>query len=296
MAARRDEMATTVSRIGLGTVQFGVDYGVSNTAGRVAASEVSLILDTAHDAGIRLLDTAASYGTAEEVLGGVLRADQHFEIVTKALPLSHGLLEVEKRARRSLDLLGRTPVEAILVHAAQDLIGSDGPRLWALLQRLRDQGLYRRIGISAYAVDRPLELAKRFRPEIMQVPFSVLDQRLKQNRELEQLKQLGIEIHVRSIFLQGLLLMDPERLPAKLAHARPALSATRSRIMGAGLTPIEAAVGFVLAQDEVDVALVGVTSHNELSQIVAAPAKKIPELDWLACAIDDPVILTPSLW
>jgi aryl-alcohol dehydrogenase-like predicted oxidoreductase len=110
------------------------------------------------------------------------------------------------------------------------------------------------------------------------------------------LKQLGIEIHVRSIFLQGLLLMDPERLPAKLAHARPALLATRSRIARAGLTPVEAAVGFVLAHEEVDVALVGVTSRDELSQIVAAPAKKIPEFDWRACAIDDPLILTPSLW
>src|SRR5262249_43641989 len=162
----------------------------------------------------------------------------------KTLPLSHGIEEVEKRARRSLALLERKPVDAILVHAARDLAGPDGPRLWSLLQRLRGEGLYQRIGISAYVDDGPLELAQKYRPDLMQIPFSVLDQRLKRNGTLDGLKELQIEVHARSIFLQGLLLMDPRKLPARLAHAAPALSAARARIESAGLTPIEAALGF----------------------------------------------------
>jgi D-threo-aldose 1-dehydrogenase len=297
MTVRRDSTAPyLVPRIGLGTVQFGISYGVSNTVGQVTASEVSAILATAHEAGIKVLDTAASYGSAEEVLGCALRPDHHFDIVTKTLPLSHGLREVENRARRSLEYLGRKPAEAILVHAAQDLASPDGPRLWALLQRLRDEGLCKRIGISAYFADRPLELARRYRPEIMQIPFSILDQRLKQNGELASLKELGIEVHVRSVFLQGLLLMDPNNLPANLTHAGPALAATQALIKQAGLTPITAAIGFVLAQDEVDIAIVGVTSRNELSEIVAASAAALPGFDWRACAIDDPVTLTPPRW
>ena len=295
-AGRRNQMATAVSRIGLGTVQFGIDYGVSNTGGRVPASEVSLILASAHQAGIAVLDTAASYGSAEEAVGRALSGEHRFRIVTKSLPLSHGLDEVEKRARRSLALIGRKPVDAILVHAAQDLAGPDGPRLWSLLLRLRDEGLYERVGISAYVGDGPLSLARRYRPDLMQVPFSLLDQRLKCSGELQALKDLDIEIHVRSIFLQGLLLMDPGRLPARLAHAEHALAATRARIQRAGLTMIEAALGFVLGQDEVDIALVGVTSRTELVEIVAAAAARLPEFDWGACAIDDPNTLTPSLW
>jgi D-threo-aldose 1-dehydrogenase len=292
----RGRNAPFVPRIGLGTVQFGINYGVSNITGQVSVSKVSAILATAQGAGIRVLDTAASYGTAEEVLGSAMHPDYHFDIVTKTLPLSHGLEEVEKRARRSLDYLGRKPAEAILVHAAQDLAGPDGPRLWALLQRLRDEGLYKRIGISAYIADGPLELARRYRPDLMQIPFSVLDQRVKQNGELASLKELGIEIHARSIFVQGLLLMDPKKLPANLTHAGPALAKTHAHVKRAGLTPLEAAIGYVLAQKEVDVAIVGVTSRDQLSEIVAASAAELPEFDWAACAIDDPVTLTPPLW
>jgi aryl-alcohol dehydrogenase-like predicted oxidoreductase len=277
-------------------VQFGTDYGVSNAAGQVSVREVKAILGYAHATGIRVLDTAASYGTAEEALGTALAPDQDFAIVTKALPLSHGLEEIEKRARRSLDLLRRRSADAILIHAAGDLAGPEGPRLWALVQRLRDEGLYRRIGISAYLGDGPLELARRYRPDLIQLPVSILDQRLLHSGELALLKQLGIEIHVRSIFLQGLLLMDPRQLPARLAHAGPALAATKARIREAGLRPIEAAVGFVLAQDDIDIAVVGVTSQDELAQIVAASAKPLPDFDWEACAIDDPLTLTPSLW
>jgi D-threo-aldose 1-dehydrogenase len=297
MMVRRDSTAPySVPRIGLGTVQFGINYGISNTAGQVSASEVSAILATAAAAGIRVLDTAASYGSAEQVLGRALPPGHHFDIVTKTLPLCNGLGEVEDRARRSLEYLGRKPAEAILVHAAQDLASPDGPRLWALLERLRDEGLFKRIGISTYVADGPLELARRYRPDIMQIPFSILDQRLQQSGELASLKELGVEIHVRSIFLQGLLLMDPKNLPANLTHAGPALATTRARIKQAGLTPVAAAIGFVLAQEEVDIAIVGVTSRNELSEIVAASAGQLPGFDWAACAIDDPVALTPSRW
>jgi aryl-alcohol dehydrogenase-like predicted oxidoreductase len=296
MTARRNTKASSVPRIGLGTVQFGINYGVSNTAGQVSASEVSAILATADEAGIKVLDTAASYGTAEEALGRTLIPGHRFAIVTKTLPLSHGLEQVEKRARYSLELLGAKTAEAILVHAAQDLLGPDGPRLWTLLQRLRDEGLYRRIGISAYFVDGPLKLARQYRPDLMQVPFSLLDQRLLQNGEMASLKELGIEIHARSIFLQGLLMMDPTTLPANLTHVGPVLAATRARIGEAGLTPVMAAIGFALSRSEVDIAVVGVTSSDELSEIVAAAAVDLPEFDWSACAVDDTITLTPSRW
>ncbi|QOZ78428.1 aldo/keto reductase [Bradyrhizobium sp. CCBAU 53351] len=297
MITMRDPLTNSAtSRIGLGTVQFGTNYGISNATGQVPVPEVAAILRSARAAGIRVLDTAASYGTAEEVLGAALADDKDFAIVTKALPLSHGLEEIENRARRSLDLLGRKSAEAILIHAARDLSDSEGPRLWGLLQRLRDEGLYRHIGISAYFDDKPLELARRYQPDLMQLPVSILDQRLRRNGELAQIKQLGIEIHVRSIFLQGLVFMNPMRLPARLAHAGPALAATRARIKEAGLQPIEAAIGFALKQNEIDVAVVGVTSRDELAQLIAASAKRLPDFDWEACAINDLVTLTPSLW
>jgi aryl-alcohol dehydrogenase-like predicted oxidoreductase len=107
------------------------------------------------------------------------------------------------------------------------------------------------------------------------------------------MKALGVEIHARSIFLQGLLFVD--RLPEKLRHAAPALAAVRARIAAAGVTPLAAALAFALSRPEIDVALVGVTAKSELDEILAA-ALPAPMIDWAACALDDETLLTPSRW
>jgi aryl-alcohol dehydrogenase-like predicted oxidoreductase len=108
------------------------------------------------------------------------------------------------------------------------------------------------------------------------------------------MKALGVEIHARSIFLQGLLFLD--RLPEKLRHAAPALAAVKARIAAAGVTPLAAALAFALSQPEIDVALVGVTARSELDGILAAAALPPLQIDWAACALDDETLLTPSRW
>ena len=113
---------------------------------------------------------------------------------------------------------------------------------------------------------------------------------------MAELKRLGVEVHARSVFLQGLLLMDAGALPARLQAAASPLSAVHARIAAAGRSPLQAAISFVLDRPEIDVALVGVTSRSELAQIIAAAAAPSPDLDWNACALHDPFILTPSLW
>jgi aryl-alcohol dehydrogenase-like predicted oxidoreductase len=130
----------------------------------------------------------------------------------------------------------------------------------------------------------------------MQLPISLLDQRLVQDGTLARLKDAGIEVHARSAFLQGLLFLPRERLPAKLAHIAEKLEAVRRRVAEAGATPLSAALAFCLARDDVDVTILGVTSIRELDEIVTSATAAPPHLDWKACAIDDPLVLTPSLW
>jgi aryl-alcohol dehydrogenase-like predicted oxidoreductase len=290
------EPASPVARIGLGTAQFGSAYGISNSLGQVPPGEARAILAQARDVGITVLDTAAAYGNAEEVLGSILPADAPFRVVTKTLPLSRGLAAVVERAHRSVALCGRRSLDTLLVHAAGDLASSDGPALWRALERLRDEGLFRRIGISAYFADDPRALAHRYRPAVMQIPVSLFDQRCIQDETLLELKRLGIEVHARSIFLQGLLLMAPADLPAKLNRAAAALAGVRARIADAGSSPLQAAIQFILDRPEIDVALVGVTRKSELDEIVSAAMSASPALDWGSCALDDPFVLTPSLW
>jgi aryl-alcohol dehydrogenase-like predicted oxidoreductase len=204
---------------------------------------------------------------------------------------------VLKRARQSVLTLGRKPVDLLLVHSAGDLAGEDGRALWRGLLGLRDEGLYKGIGISAYVADDPAQLARDFRPDAMQVPFSLLDQRLLRNGALAAMKDQGVEIHARSLFLQGLMFMEDVRLPPKLRHAAPHLAAVRRYVADAGSTPLAAALAFALSTPQIDVALVGVSSPSELDEIIgAAAARPIPDVDWAACALDDETVLTPSLW
>jgi aryl-alcohol dehydrogenase-like predicted oxidoreductase len=272
-----------------------MDYGISNVHGQVSTTEVAAILERAFDAGVRTIDTAAAYGNAEDVLAGALQGHRDFRIVSKTLRISHGVQAVEDRVRRSAEILG-TPIDTMLVHSAGDLLGADGDDLWKMLIRLRDSGFVLRIGISAYTADDPLMLAKRFRPQVFQLPVSLLDQRLVADGTLASLKSVGIELHVRSVFLQGVLLMQPAELPPKLARAAPELERVRALVAAGGVTPLEAALGFVLRQPEIDYVVVGVTGLQELDQILAAAALPPPAVDWHACALNDPVLLTPSLW
>jgi spore coat polysaccharide biosynthesis protein SpsF (cytidylyltransferase family)/aryl-alcohol dehydrogenase-like predicted oxidoreductase len=284
------ERPQAAERLGLGTVQFGQAYGISNRHGQVPLEEARAILGRAVRAGMGLLDTAANYGESEKVLSQLDKGK--LRIVTKTIAAAHGTDAVLARARQSVKNLGR--VDLLLVHAAADLAGPNGLELWQALQGLKQNGEIGGIGISTYVADNPVELAKRFRPDAMQVPFSLLDQRLLRDGSLERLKALGVKIHARSLFLQGLLFMESP--PESLAHAAPMLAKVRAHIAQAGTTPLAAALAFVLSRPEVDAAVVGVTFARQLDEIVAAATASPPPCDWAACALDDARVLTPSLW
>ena len=279
-----------IGRLGIGTVQFGQAYGVSNIHGQVPRAEVKLILDLAARLGVGLLDTAANYGEAEEVLGG--NDLSAFRIVSKTLGAQHGVHAVIARVRESIRTLGA--VDLLLVHSVKDLLGPSGTTLWRALQALKAEGLIGGVGISAYVADDPVALAEHFRPDAMQLPFSLLDQRLLHDGSLARLKALGVEIHARSLFLQGLMFMSPP--PEKLTAAGPMLERIKTEIAQAGTTPLAAALGFVLSRPEIDVAVVGMTGVQELNEIVSAALSPLPDMDWQACALQDEWVLTPSLW
>lgn len=273
-------------KLGLGTVQFGQAYGVSNTRGQVSGEDVAAILARAAQAGVTVLDTAANYGEAEAVLARQNLAP--FRTVTKTISVKNGVEAVIDRAHQSAASL---KADTLLVHAATDLENTD---LWPALQRLKAEGLFRKIGISVYAADDPSALAAQFKPDAMQLPFSLLDQRLLTDGTLAKLKTSGVEIHARSLFLQGLLFL--ERLPEKLRHAEADLAQIRTKIRNSGSTPLAAALAFVLSRPEIDVALVGVTQLSELEEILAAARLPPPALDWPALALQDEMVLTPSRW
>ena len=274
-------------KLGLGTVKFGQPYGISSNRDQVSRRSATAILARAAEAGVSVLDTAANYGEAEAVLSTL--DTRPFRIVTKTIRASNGVESVVAKARASKAALPRA--DTLLVHAAADLTDT---ALWSALQGLKDEGIFGKIGISAYVADAPAMLAARFRPDVMQVPFSLVDQRLLKDGTLERLVDLGVEIHARSLFLQGLLLMALP--PNHLKQAAPHLDALRAHLAEAGTTPLAAALGFVLSRPEVSIGLVGVGSRHELDEILMSLTTPPPDLPWESFALEDPHLLTPSLW
>jgi aryl-alcohol dehydrogenase-like predicted oxidoreductase len=286
----------TGAELGLGSAQFGLDQGSGKTTARVREGEVRAILDAAAESGISLIDTGPRHGDAERVLGQSWPFPSPFKVVCKTIPLAEGLDRVEARARRSLERMGLPRGYALLVDHAEDLMGADARLLWGRLERLKDEGLFQKIGVCARGGDETLHLARRFRPDVMQVACSLLDQRPARDGVLGELRALDVEIELRSVFLNGLMFMPREALPAALAHAGPRLSRIRRMLAEAGTDPLHAALAYAITRPEASAVIVGVTSAAELRAVCAAADAPSPQLNWRDFALDDAVALDPRLW
>ena len=289
-------------RLGLGTVQFGTDYGISNAAGLVGEDDVAGILRLAAENEIAMLDTAAAYGESEAVLGRALWPGHPFHIVTKIPPLRadrvgrHDARKAKDCFLRSLDRLRQPSVYGLLVHHAPDLRRPGGGHLVEMLLELKQQGVARKIGASFYSAAEIREARACMTIELAQVPVSVVDQRLIADGLLAELHQAGTEIHARSVFLQGLLLMDPSALPAELARFGKHLELVGRLAVAAGISRLSLALCFVGGLADVDVSLVGVTSTRELREILAASRAQMPAMDFSALASQDELLVNPYRW
>lgn len=287
------------ARLGLGTVQWGTAYGISNLAGITSEGEVARILAAAGSHGVNLLDTAVAYGQAEAVLG---RNDLGcFRIVTKT-PVFKSEKIVEDHAQAltdsllsSLRTLAVPRLYGLLVHHADDLLAPGGWRLVATLQALKTQGLVDKIGVSIYRDDQLEQLLNFFIPDVVQLPLNVFDQRLILNGRLAQLKAMGVEIHVRSAFLQGLLLMEPTLVPAYFSPIAPLFQAWHGRVKEHHMSPVQAALAFVRDQSSVDVVLVGVSSVNEFSECLEQFSRP-GSFDASGLECSDSAFTNPSQW
>jgi aryl-alcohol dehydrogenase-like predicted oxidoreductase len=288
-------MHPLVSKLGLSAAQFGLDGGAA-PRGRSAEAEVREMLAAADRAGLRVLDAGPASSHGEAVIGAVTPRPCRFRVTVKAARGDRGPDFVEAEARASLARLGLTRGDAIMVQAAGDLFSPFGPALWARLRALRDAGLFARVGISAYASDDPAGLARRFRPDIIQAPASLLDQRLLLDGSLKRVRDQGVEVHLRSIFLNGPLFRPPDRFPAAFPAAAARVSRARRLIAEGRSDPLQAALGFALSRPEADIVIVGAATQAELAAVVAAAASPPPDLDWDDMALDNPDALNPPRW
>ena len=287
-------------KIGIGTVQFGLDYGISNSGGITSLEEVGKILTVAKKNKIRFLDTAAMYGDSEEVIGKILTNDNDFDIVTKTPRFNETRTTdnpelLELAFQNSLNNMKRSKVYGLLIHDVGDILVEGGNLLIEKMMELKERGFVDKIGISVYSSEQIDMILDRYNIDIIQLPINVLDQRLLVSGHLVRLKEAGIEIHARSAFLQGLLLMKPAALSSYFDSIKPHLKHYFKSLLQYNMTPLRAAISFVVGIDEIDVVVCGVNNHSQLEEICGSMTS-IDTSIFSKFAVFDEDILNPVNW
>ena len=285
------------AKLGLGTVQFGMAYGINNANGQVASDDVRHILQRAYAAGIKVVDTAAMYGDAEVVLGDILQGSSlSFDIVSKVAEnvRADGVLQAFQETLRRL----RCPaLYGYLIHDINALKAD--PAIWDVCRQLRKEGRVQKIGISLYYPADLLWLLERgIVCDIVQVPYNVFDQRFADIFPL--LRQRHIEIHTRSVFLQGLFFVPEHELIPHFAGIKAALRALHELARQAGIPLHALLINFALHNPLVDTVILGVDSVGnfqenlnafEYSRQYSAYHHQVEQF-----AVDDEQILLPFHW
>jgi len=277
-------------KLALGTAQFGLDYGVTNQYGQVAVGEIKRILSYATYIGIDTLDTASGYGKSEEVLGEI--GINEYQIITKTTPIKNGVNEAIKCFYLSLDRLNIDQVEGLLIHNFDDVMDKRFIGLYKKLNQLKEEGVLKKIGFSTYSPEQVDFLLKNFDFDMIQVPFNVFDIRLASGGQLKALKMKNIEIHARSVFLQGVLLSF-DKLSDYFSTWHMQFERYQAMVKDRELSLLEYALNFALNTQELDKVLVGICSENQLREIACAAKKQI---NIEAYPIDDLKLLNPSNW
>ena len=277
-------------KLALGTVQFGLDYGVTNHDGQVTIDEVKNILDYAKGKSIDTLDTASGYGNSEQVLGEV--GVNNYRIITKTTPLKNGIDGVIKGFYQSLDNLNVEQVDGLLIHNIDDTKDKRFGDLFHKLNELKEERVIKKIGFSTYTPEQVDFLLENFDFDLIQVPFNVFDTRLVEGGQLKALKKKNIEIHARSVFLQGVLLCF-DSLSDYFSTWNAQFEQYQGLVREKELSLLEYALNFALNTQELDKILVGVDSVNQLTDIVNAFKS---DVDLKAFKIDDINLLNPNLW
>jgi aryl-alcohol dehydrogenase-like predicted oxidoreductase len=281
-------------KLALGTVQFGIKYGINNISGVPSDVELETMLSMAKKAGIELLDTAQEYGNAEERLGKFTEYD--FHIVTKFKKLESPY-PFQEELRKSLNKLNIECVYGYMAHDADLLI--ENPNWWQGLQEAKSHGLVKKIGYSLYTINQlELLLAKQFIPDIIQFPYNILDQRFAPY--MPELISLGAEIHIRSVYLQGLLHMNPKTLSNKLMPLKSNLIKLQELATKYNHSISDLCLGFALNNPFISKVVIGVDNALQLSeniltcQRVSLSSTVINEL--LAIEAIDLNLLNPTNW
>jgi aryl-alcohol dehydrogenase-like predicted oxidoreductase len=286
-----------INRLALGTVQFGLPYGIANRGGQISQQEAQKILRLAWRSGINTLDTAVGYGTSEQVLGAVGVTD--WRVITKVPSVPEECPCVDTWMRSvvtdSLKKLNLQKIYGLLLHRPLELLGETGETMCRLLTSLKEEGQVEKIGFSIQSPADLDYLWNVFRPDLVQAPFNVFDRRIQTSGWLQKMHQAGTEIHTRSTFLQGLLLIDDAARPKQFDQWSEHWSEWDTWLEQHKLNPLQASLAVALFQPEIERIVVGVDTAEHLAKIIAA-SRLDGESPPLSMMSNDENLINPARW
>ena len=288
-----------MSKIALGTVQFGIDYGVNSVAGQVSSKEVKKIFSYAHSTNIGLLDTAPAYGNSEKILGRMNISN--FKVVTKTRHFDS--LEIKNNDVKllnndfyhSLEDLKQDSVYGVLMHNADDLLKPGAEKLYDHLQELKQAEKIEKIGVSVYDYSQLQSILDNFDIDLVQLPFNILDRRMIDSGMLSTLRSSNTEVHARSVFLQGLLLMSEQNRPDKFNRWSGLWKIWHEWLNDSQITALEATIRYAISMPEISKVLVGVDNKDQLKEIIIASNGILPNIP-TELHTNDINLLNPSNW
>lgn len=283
------------NKIVIGTAQFGMPYGIANQNGHVHEDEIASILDLARESGINTLDTAKAYGNSEEAIGSYLKkhSEHSWAINTK---ISDGNNSLFEQFQDSIEKLSVRPT-TLLAHSAKLYLNESFNKE---LQSVKEEQSISKIGVSLYTENEIKQIIKSdFKPDIIQLPLNILDTRLYHHNILEQLAQEGIEIYVRSAFLQGLFYLPALELKNRFSDVVPYLEKLKSIAADSGYTLTELSLLWLVSLEEVSKVIIGVDKASHLEVHLQTLEKKIDARvfeEALSIHYENETMLNPSLW
>ena len=268
----------------LGTVQFGVNYGIQGN-GQPQRESVYEMLSYAIEHGITQYDTASAYGDAEDVLGSFIRLYPHMaekmNIVSKLKPDAFQnsnkkdwpLIAVEN-AKQSLKRLGKDHFFAYLFHNASFIFDEEAV---SALYMVKESGLADRVGVSIYSPDEAMKALTYSQIGVIQIPYNLFDRRLDKCGFFEKAKENGVKIYARSSLLQGLAVMDPENLPNRVAFAKKYLLQYEAICKEFLVPKLNAAIGYVAQKQGIEYVVFGVDNLKQLKEYISLAVNNLPE-------------------
>lgn len=291
-------MSAIGHRVALGTAQFGMNYGIANKHGQVAIEEVKHILDLALVNSVETLDTAMDYGQSEAALGrnGVT----NFNVITKLPAVPDDVIDVgnwvHEKVEASLARLNLVSLHGLLLHRPAQLSGVFGRDLAKVLCDLRTAGLVEKIGVSIYSPEELPAVIEACDIDLVQAPFNIIDRRLASSGWLQELHRFGVEVHTRSAFLQGLLLMSRPEIPEKFNRWSAVWDNWQKWLATNGSLAVNACLQFVLAYPQISKVVVGVDSVTHLKQLLDT-AEGESAMSWPDdLCITDEALINPANW